>query len=99
MVARPTACMFPSSPCPCRGERYRRAWVHSLCAGFPATAGSEGGDAGALASHESGYPMFKHAHIVEPHIWKARTALITALITLPGHSMSQALHALGMRRP
>ena len=45
----------------------------SLRACLPALLGSDAGDAGALTSHESGYPMFKHAHIEEPHIWKART--------------------------
>lgn len=48
----------------------------SLCAHLPALLGSDAGDAGALTSHESGYPMFKHAHIEEPHIWKARTVLM-----------------------
>ena len=25
-----------------------------------------------MTSHESGYPMFKHAHVEEPHMWKVR---------------------------
>jgi len=36
-------------------------------------AGSEAGESErAMASHESGYPMFKHAHVEEPNMWKAR---------------------------